>query len=186
MRITGGKARGIQLSFPKTIRPALDQMRERLFSSIGERVIETNVLDLFSGTGSYGLEAISRGASTATLVEFDRNSIACIQSNIKAVCKSNGTSPSNITVQQSDVLRWTPVTHHHYDIIFIDPPYDMIEENIDKLFSLLDKSLTLAPNGLIAFEMPGKLEFEPQGWSLKKRLGKGKASPTIVIYQRNI
>ncbi|MEJ6621751.1 MAG: RsmD family RNA methyltransferase, partial [Opitutae bacterium] len=64
MRICGGLARGIPLLVTKgiEIRPATDANRERLFSSLGENVIDTHFLDLFAGTGSYGLEALSRGA----------------------------------------------------------------------------------------------------------------------------
>ena len=71
MRISGGKARSNPLRASKTsnLRPATEANRERVFSSIGPEVQNKRVLDLFAGTGSYGLEALSRGASTATFVE---------------------------------------------------------------------------------------------------------------------
>ena len=71
MRITSGFARGISLDAPKgdTTRPATDAARQAIFSSLGEAVVGAQVLDMFAGTGSYGLEAASRGAKSAVFVE---------------------------------------------------------------------------------------------------------------------
>ena len=71
MIISGGQAKGIPLEVPKgiEIRPSTQANRERLFSSLGERILGINFLDLFAGTGSYGLEALSRGAKSGHFVE---------------------------------------------------------------------------------------------------------------------
>ena len=77
MRISGGKARGIPLRACKApeLRPATEANRERLFSSLGQAVINARILDLFAGTGSYGLEALSRGAVEASFVEKNKKGL---------------------------------------------------------------------------------------------------------------
>ena len=79
MRITGGKARGIPLASPKgdATRPATDQLREAVFSSLGARIEGAQVADLFAGTGAYGLEAMSRGAIGGIFVEAFERAWAC-------------------------------------------------------------------------------------------------------------
>ena len=90
MRITGGRARGIKLKVPnkKITRPATDRMREAVFSSLGASVQNSQVLDLFAGTGSYGLEALSRGAAGVCFVENNRAAIKCLEINTAAVTRS--------------------------------------------------------------------------------------------------
>src|SRR3954454_24471036 len=90
MRISGGAARGITLVTPKgdAVRPATDGMRQAVFSSLGARVAGARFLDLFAGSGAYGLEALSRGAIAGTFVEQNGKAVACLRQNIAAVCKS--------------------------------------------------------------------------------------------------
>ena len=90
MRISGGKARGIPLRVGKTVglRPASEANRERLFSSIGEKITNCMILDLFAGSGSYGLEALSRGAKSATFVEKNRSVIKDLKINAANTLKS--------------------------------------------------------------------------------------------------
>ena len=92
MRISGGKARGIPLRACKApeLRPATEANRERLFSSLGKAVINARILDLFAGTGSYGLEALSRGASRVHFVEKNRKVASALNQNLISVCKSAG------------------------------------------------------------------------------------------------
>ena len=81
MRISGGLARGIPLLAPRgdAVRPATDSLRQAVFSSLGERVAGARFLDLFAGTGAYGLEAISRGAAGGVFVEKDARAAACVR-----------------------------------------------------------------------------------------------------------
>ena len=85
MRITGGLARGIPLILPKgdAVRPATDALRQAVFSSLAALVPGATCLDLFAGTGSYGLEALSRGASTCIFVDEHRQANAVIQQNLE-------------------------------------------------------------------------------------------------------
>ena len=95
MRISGGLAKGISLRVTKAtkLRPATDANRERLFSSLGDFVREKSVLDLFAGSGSYGLEALSRGAGLAIFVESDRRIFRDLKENLANTCKSAKLAP---------------------------------------------------------------------------------------------
>ena len=182
MRISGGKARGVTLRVDKKAvhRPAMDRLRQGIFSSIGAEVDDARVCDLFAGTGSYGLEALSRGANHASFVEANRRATSMIKDNIAAVSKSMQQRLTT-TLFCADVLKWKSA-EPAFDIIFVDPPYDLIESATSKLFELFDE--TLAPNGLVVFETPGHLEPIAPGWRLRKRLGKGVDQPTACLIER--
>ena len=124
MRITGGSARGIQIKAPrgKVTRPATDRMREAIFSSLGQSVVGSRVFDLFAGTGAYGLEAISRGASKAIFYETDRNALSCLQQNQQAVLKACGLGSDATRIIARDVYALN-MASESADLIFIDPPY---------------------------------------------------------------
>ena len=83
MRIISGTAGGIPLEVPKTVtRPTQDRVRQAVFSMIGELVIDANVLDLFAGTGAFGLECLSRGAKSVVMVDENRNACEVIRRNM--------------------------------------------------------------------------------------------------------
>ena len=184
MRISGGKAGGVTLKVSKSAvhRPAMDRTRQSIFSSLGSAINGARVCDLFAGTGSYGLEALSRGAASATFVESHKAACQMIKDNIRIVAKSMESPRLDAQVLPLDVINWSP-TDDPFDIIFVDPPYDIIEEIAPKLFALFDKLAT--ENGIIAFEMPGNLTLESPNWLLKKRFGKGKHQPTLCLYLRS-
>lgn len=191
MRISGGRARGITLQVPKgdAVRPATDGMRQGVFSSLGPRVADARFLDLFAGSGSYGLEAISRGAAGGVFVEQGAKASACLRQNIVAVCKSVGRDPrgtgrEEIYALQADArhvpLGGAPVP----DLVFIDPPYEIIEEIAPALFAKLAEVLAPNPEAIVVFEAPGEIDLAPAGWSLLKRLGKGARQPTVSFFRR--
>ncbi|MFU8848222.1 MAG: RsmD family RNA methyltransferase [Opitutales bacterium] len=185
MRITGGRARGIPLTAPKGegTRPATDQLREAVFSSLGPRIESARVADLFAGTGAYGLEAMSRGASSGLFVENSREAVACLKKNLAAVSKSCGTKPGDWRVLAQKIYT-IPENLGPFDIVFMDPPYAMIEERIPEIFAEHIAGI-LADQGLVCFEMPGNLDLELFGWQPIRRLGKsGKDKPTAVFYQK--
>jgi len=188
MRISGGGARGIPLVVPKgdRVRPATDGMRQAVFSSLGARVVGARFLDLFAGSGAYGLEALSRGAAGGTFVEQSAKSIACIRRNIAAVGKSLGRVERDVVVLQADA-RTAPVARTEggpVDLVFVDPPYEMIEEIALVLFARLAEVLASNPDALVVFELPGEIELTPPGWKLLKRLGKGARQPTVAFFRR--
>lgn len=186
MRITGGKARGIQLKAPKGdhTRPATDRMRESVFSSLGVSIADCRVADLFAGTGSYGLEALSRGASSATFFETDRHALSCLRHNVQAVLRSCELGAEVARVVARDVYSLEDGASQ-YDLIFCDPPYATIADELGNIFEKAVSPIATA-DARVILELPGKLQPEISGWKVSKRLGKvGKDKPTIAIFARN-
>jgi 16S rRNA (guanine966-N2)-methyltransferase len=183
MRITGGLARGIPLALPKgdAVRPATDAMRQAVFSSLAARVAGARFLDLFAGSGAYGLEAFSRGAEGGVFVEKDARTAAFIRQNIAAVCKSVGRPPDGLQVVTADATHVMP--GEAPDLVFIDPPYEIIRDVAPRLFGRLDELLAAKPDALVVFEMPGEVEISPAGWTCVKQLGKGARQPTVRIFR---
>lgn len=187
MRISGGAARGISLLVPKgdAVRPATDGMRQAVFSSLASHIAGARFLDLFAGSGAYGLEALSRGASGGLFVEKNAKAVTCIRANMAAVCKSVGCPLETVRVLQADALA-VPVAVGDGipDLVFIDPPYEMIEGIVPALFRKLAETLAAKPEALVVFEAPGEIDLAPEGWALLKRLGKGVRQPTVSIFRR--
>ncbi|MDB6094716.1 MAG: methyltransferase [Verrucomicrobia bacterium] len=184
MRISGGIARGIPLVVPKgdSVRPATDGARQAAFSSLGAYVPGTRFLDLFAGSGAYGLEALSRGAVGGVFVEKNAKAAACVRQNLAAVCKSLGRESAGVEIFQADALT-SSYGEAVPDLVFIDPPYEIISTVAPVLFARLTEFLAAKPEALVVFEMPGELELTPPGWTEIKRLGKGARQPTIVFFR---
>lgn len=187
MRISGGAARGIPLVVPKgdAVRPATDGMRQAVFSSLGARVAGARFLDLFAGSGAYGLEALSRGAAGGVFVEQNAKAAACVRQNIAAVGKSLGRDTGDLKVVQADA-RSVPLSDAVVpDLVFIDPPYELIGDMAPGLFARLGEVLVAKPDAIVVFEMPGELTLAPPGWDELKRLGKGVRQPTVSFFRRS-
>ncbi len=187
MRITGGRARGIVLTLPKrgVLRPATGFLRESVFSSLAARVPGARILDLFAGTGAYGLEALSRGAIHATWVDANAAAVAAIRVNLAAVAKAMDGADANALGQatEGDVFKWRPPEGAQYDLVFVDPPYALLPP-FGK--DLLERAANwVSEGGLLLMEAPG--DFTPPelpGWELAKRLGRGKRQPNSLIFRR--
>ena len=122
-RIIAGRYGGRRLSIPKDdrVRPTADRVREAWMSILGDRLLDATVLDLFAGSGALGLEAISRGASHATLVDIGRASIVAIDANVAALGVA-----SQVTVHHTDALRFVErVGRAEFDLALADPPYSV-------------------------------------------------------------
>lgn len=185
MRITGGLARGVTLHLPKgdAVRPATDAMRQAVFSSLGARVVDATFLDLFAGSGAYGLEAFSRGSTGGVWVEKDARTVAHIRQNIVAVTKSCGRSDAGLRVINADAT--TIPVEQAPDLVFIDPPYELIPVVAPKLFARLTGLLSAKADPLIIFETPGEVTLTPPDWTCIKRLGKGARQPTVSVFRAN-
>ena len=194
MRITSGFARGILLDAPKSdsTRPATDAARQAIFSSLGDVVDGAKVLDIFAGTGSYGLEALSRGARVAVFAEKDRRVVQVLKLNIdkvrKAIISSGG--DFNTRVVQCDCLKSANLLRGEYNLIFADPPYTMLSDgqSLEKLFALFCE---IANNDTICvLEAPGEFDSShiklPLGFTIEelKRLGKKSVGkPSQIIFK---
>jgi 16S rRNA (guanine966-N2)-methyltransferase len=189
MRISGGVARGTILQTPRgdATRPATDGMRQSVFSALGARVLDARCLDLFAGSGGYGLEAFSRGAAAVVFVESQAKVAACIRQNIVAVAKSAGRAAGALRVCVGDALTWAPVGGEpRPDLCFVDPPYELIPRLAAPLFARLAEATVDAADPLIVFEYPGELELAPEGWTLLKRIGHGAGQPTVGFFRRGL
>lgn len=124
MRITGGQVKGRILANPKglNIRPTTDRVREAIFSIIGQDLSGLSVLDLFAGTGSLGLEALSRGALQALFIDNSPQSIKLIKKNL-ALC---GFQDSGVILRRDlrrEILLIRASERKLFDLVFLDPPY---------------------------------------------------------------
>ena len=138
MRVIAGNNRGMTLVTPDGLdtRPTTDRIKETLFNMIAFELPDCNFLDLFSGSGQIGIEALSRGASNAVFVEKDKNAISCIEKNIAKARLEEAS-----TLFKTDVFTALNQLNGHdtFDITFMDPPYDkLIEKRV--LEQLADKS----------------------------------------------
>ena len=185
MRITGGRASGIPLKAPKGnhTRPATDRLREAIFSSLGASIDGCKVADLFAGTGSYGLEALSRGAASSTFFETDHTALTCLRQNVQATIRSCNLDTDVAKVVARDVFT-LDLNTPSYDLIFLDPPYDTIAENLQRIFEKAINPIALE-NARVLVELPGDLEPKISDWQVLRRIGKaGKDKPTALIYER--
>ena len=124
MRIVGGKYKGKKIDFPKiqNVRPTQDKVKEAIFNILTDKdIIGAKVLDLFAGSGSLGLEAVSRGAQKAFFVDKDPKSIASIKKNIKSLeCQDN---TEVFRTDYSIAIKKAQQNGLLFNIIFLDPPY---------------------------------------------------------------
>src|SRR5271163_462773 len=119
LRVISGSAGGLHLKSPKrhALRPTQDRIRQVIFSSLAEKVPGARVLDLYAGTGSLGIEALSRGAAAATFVEHDAEAVECIRENLLH-CRLQG------DIRREDALAYLDKTPpDRFDLVFADPPY---------------------------------------------------------------
>jgi 16S rRNA (guanine966-N2)-methyltransferase len=187
MRISGGVARGIPLRVPAgdAVRPATDGLRQAVFSSLGACVAGAVFWDLFAGSGAYGLEALSRGAAGGVFVEKNAKAAACVRTNLAAVAKSLGCETPACEIAVADALAWAarPAASRAADLVFIDPPYDLIAGAAPRLFASLAERLAAKPEALVIFEMPGEVDLAPPGWTCLKRIGgKGARQPNAGFF----
>ena len=147
MRIVSGDARGIRLQVPaggEALRPTEARVKESLFATLGD-LNGAVVLDLFSGTGALGLEALSRGAAKVVMVERDRFHAAAIQENLMAVCRAiraAGREPGAAVILQEDLKNITQLLENQvFTIIVADPPYQSAPEDYGAVELLQDRAL---------------------------------------------
>lgn len=159
MRIIAGeyRGRGIRTTEGPGYRPATGKVRESLFSmleSLGVEWSGTRVADIFAGSGSLGIEALSRGALGAVFVEKAAQAASLIRFNLEALAVQR----QRYAVVKADALRWLDGERGPFGLVFIDPPYgkDLL---LPALKSLLDRQ-GLAPEGLICAEVEAGLAFD--------------------------
>jgi 16S rRNA (guanine966-N2)-methyltransferase len=168
MRIIAGQARGRRLAAPDTTgtRPATDRVREAVFSSLGPLVDDARVADLSAGSGSFGLEALSRGARSAVFVEKGRKAVEALRSNLAAVGLGG-------EIVVADVRSWLESSDATFDLVFIDPPWDMPTEQLDRDLALLDARLAPGATVVLSRRHGDREPSAPKTWesAAAKRYG---------------
>lgn len=172
MRITGGTARGRSLAGPKSgcalIRPTSDRVREALFSIIAAEIPGSAVLDLYAGTGSFGLEALSRGAELAVFVDQAAQALELIHGNA-----SRCMAGAQIALLRIDLARPDGITRLknrlppglRFDLVFLDPPYE--RKLAEQTLAAVGQGVLLRAGGLLIAEERNTARLPEQCGSLR-------------------
>jgi len=160
MRVIAGTARGVRLVAPRgyDVRPTLDRVRESLFNILSPRIEGARFLDLYAGTGANGIEALSRGADSATFVDNDPRCLAVVERNLAAAKFRQLADVRRLPLPEG--LRTLWADGKTYDIVFADPPFAAV--GYDQLLSAIDSAHVLAEGGLIVVEHSSRVVLPDQ------------------------
>ncbi len=178
MRVISGEARGRRLITLEDmdVRPTTDKVKESIFNIIQFDIEGSNVLDLFSGSGQLGIEALSRGAKHCTFIDQSKRSLDITKKNI-AACSFEQRSG----VYKEDALDFLEKTHEIFDIALLDPPYrqGLIRKALPELTKKMSK------NGIIICELSAEEDLTQtvNDFSISREYKYGKIK--ILVYKRN-
>lgn len=179
MRIIAGAAKGRRLLAPDTehTRPATDRAREAVFSSLGGWVEGAEVADLYAGSGSFGLEALSRGARSAVFVEKARTALAALRKNVETLGLGG-------EVVASDVQSYLERCARTFDLVFIDPPWQMSSLELGEDLAVLDGCLAEEAEIVASRRHTDDLPRTPESWRVaaEKRYGDTR----ILRYEKKV
>jgi 16S rRNA (guanine966-N2)-methyltransferase len=176
MRIIAGSRKGARIFAPRSdTRPTGDRVREAAFNLIGP-VDDMAVLDLFAGSGAMGLEALSRGASTAVFVEADRDAQRAIERNVE---KLRLTGATLLRMDARRALATEASAGRRYDLVLVDPPYAMFESLQPTLATYLPA--LVADDGLVVVETAKR--DHPELPPLTERTSRTYGSARITIFE---
>ncbi|MBU4682871.1 16S rRNA (guanine(966)-N(2))-methyltransferase [Cedecea davisae] len=177
IRIIGGQWRGRKLPVPDSpgLRPTTDRVRETLFNWLAPSMVDSHCLDCFAGSGALGLEALSRYAACATLIEMDRAVSQQLQKNLATLKANNG---KVLNANTLSVLA-QPGTPHN--VVFVDPPFR--KGLLDETLALLEKNGWLADEALIYVEseVENGLPAVPKNWALHREKVAGQVAYRLFI-----
>ena len=185
MRIIAGTARGRALQGPKHpgLRPTSDRVRQVLFDLLGQRFDGGAVLDLYCGTGALALEALSRGCSSALLVDRDPQALELAAGNARSLGFGDAVSPSRLSLPEG--LSLLPVAERR--LIFADPPYQGSAHALNALLRWVGVSGILAAGGFLVIEASRHGDFEPETDTLRDfpRHERRRVGDTVLhLFQR--
>jgi 16S rRNA (guanine966-N2)-methyltransferase len=177
MRIIAGTAGGRRLKSPDTkgTRPATDRVREAVFSSIGNWVDGAVVADLYAGSGSFGLEALSRGARSAVFVESGRKALRALEENVRLVGLGG-------TVIEGTVQDYLAGSNHRLHLVFMDPPWPQPTEQMSAELAMLDRLLAPQAEVIVSRRHTDDVPDRPENWRVatNKRYGDTR----IIRYEK--
>ena len=176
MRVISGSARGRRLKELQGMdtRPTTDKVKEGMFNIIQFEIEGRKALDLFSGTGQLGIEALSRGAAHCTFVEQRKDALALIRENLKTVGFE-----SSARVHQGDAFSFLTSCREKFDIIFLDPPYQT--DLLDRCMETIVMFDILNEHGIMVCESAADrtLPALPEEYQMSKEYRYGKIKLTI-------
>jgi 16S rRNA (guanine966-N2)-methyltransferase len=172
VRIIAGEKKGHRIAAPRgrTTRPTSDFVRETAFNLIGP-VDGATVLDVFAGSGALGLEALSRGATSATFVDADREACRTINANLDKL-------KLHATVLCQDALRALASDRRTYDLVLADPPYDY--DALERLAPHLGR--VLADDGVLVYQTDARTQPAIEG--LNVRTSRKYGSARLTLFER--
>ena len=182
MRVISGKYKGKKLFSPEenNVRPTTDRIKEPLFNILFSKdVYYGKVLDLFSGSGALGIEALSRGAELVVFIDIDTRSVKLTKNNLRQVGATNFELYHNDFISAAKKLKG-----RKFDVIFADPPYRLrIEPKI--IDSVIENDL-LAENGILIIEhsIENKLQIDDERFIIDERCC-GNTVLTFITYGRD-
>ena len=181
LRVISGKARGLKLDTPKNqdVRPTTDRVKESLFNMINSYIMDSNILDLFAGTGSLGIECLSRGAKNCVFVDKSKDSINIVRSNVKKARVENESTILNVDFK--DAVKRLSTQNQKFDVIFMDPPY--YENMFIECLKSIDKFNLLDEDGIIVVEHDTKDKFPDNMGRLYKSRDKKYGNTTLTFYK---
>ncbi|EOV9016956.1 16S rRNA (guanine(966)-N(2))-methyltransferase [Cronobacter muytjensii] len=177
IRIIGGQWRGRKLPVPDSpgLRPTTDRVRETVFNWLAPYLVGARCLDCFAGSGALGLEALSRYAASATLLEMERGVAQQLQKNLATLKSSAG------KVVNANTLNFLNQNGEPHDIVFVDPPFrkGLLEETL----TLLETRGWLAPQALIYVEseVENGLPPVPASWQLHREKVAGQVAYRLYL-----
>lgn len=180
LRVISGKVRGLKLDTPKNddVRPTTDRVKESLFNIINSYIMDSRVLDLFAGTGSLGIECLSRGAEKCVFVDVSKESISIVKSNIKKARVENESVVINADFKEA-IKRLEG--KDKFDVIFMDPPY--YKEMFVKALESVDNADLLDEEGIIMIEHDSKDSFPEKIGRLIQNKSKKYGNTTLTFYK---
>jgi 16S rRNA (guanine966-N2)-methyltransferase len=178
IRIIGGQWRGRKLPVPDSagLRPTTDRVRETLFNWLAPDIQQARCLDCFAGSGALGLEALSRYAASATLLELERSVAQQLSQNLQTL------RATQAKVVQTNTLQWLSQPGEPFDVVFVDPPFrkGLLQETL----TLLEQNGWLAAEALIYVEseVENGTPVAPSNWDLYREKIAGQVA--YRLYQR--
>jgi 16S rRNA (guanine966-N2)-methyltransferase len=181
VRVISGTARGKRLQAPRGMdtRPITDMIKEALFNVIGSSIKGASLLDLFAGSGSVGIEALSRGARLTIFIDNSNDAIRVIKKNLKNCGFKDG-----FEVYRNDVFRALEILakrNARFDYIYVDPPFT-VEAIFEPLLKTLDRLPLLAPNGRIIIRTPRRMHLAAELKSLEEYRVNNYGESTLHYY----
>ena len=176
VRIISGthKGRIVRFQAIKDLRPTPDRVRETLFNWLTAHIPGSTCLDLFAGSGSLGLEALSRGAGTVQFIESNTKAARCLKENIQTL------QLTNTQVHRKDSLAYLKTCNTVFDIIFLDPPFssNLLSETIENI----DQLKLIKHQGWIYIEtsMHQQLPELPQHWQCTRNTKAGEVHANLI------